>query len=120
MQRTYQPIQHMSRAEINSAITADEPRLLSCAVLSAALYDNDRQWAEDICVRLADHHDPNVRGNAILGFGHIARIHRSLNARVKPLLERALCDEDSYVRGHANDATDDVEHFLKWKLRSTV
>jgi len=30
-------------------------------------------WAENICVRLAMHPDPQVRGNALMGFGHIAR-----------------------------------------------
>jgi hypothetical protein len=30
-------------------------------------------WAEEICLALAQHPHFNVRGNAILGMGHIAR-----------------------------------------------
>jgi hypothetical protein len=32
------------------------------------------------------------------------------------VIEAALKDEDAYVRGHANDAADEVEFFLKWKV----
>jgi len=107
----------MTRAEINSAILGNDRERLVYAVLSAALYDDDPQWAENICVRLASHETANVRRNAIMGFGHIARIHRALDARVKPLIERALHDEDSDVRIQADDTMDDVEHFLKWDFQ---
>jgi hypothetical protein len=68
-------------------------------------------------LRLAKHKHFNVRGNAILGLGHIARIHRQLNeSRVKPLIEVAMRDECDYVRDHADTAADDVELFLEWKV----
>jgi hypothetical protein len=35
----------------------------------------NREWGEGVCARLANHEHFNVRGNAILGFGHLARIH---------------------------------------------
>ncbi len=104
----------MSRDEIESAITRDDSERLVYAALSAALHGDDPQWAENVCVRLANHPNANVRGNAVLGFGHIARIHRMLDAHVKPLIERALRDENTYVRGHARDAADDATHFLQW------
>ena len=111
----YEQIPRMSRAEINSAILRDDSEQLVYAVLSAALYDDDPEWAENICVRLADHQKASVRGNAIVGFSHIARIHGTLSTRVKPLIERALGDEDAWVRGHAQDVVDDLEIFLGWK-----
>jgi HEAT repeat protein len=110
----YEPIPHMSRDEIESAIARDDSEQLVCAALSAALYDEDPHWAENVCARLATHPNANVRANAIEGLGHIARIHRTLNPCVKPLIERAACDEDPWVRAKAHDATDDVTHFLKW------
>ena len=86
-------------------------------MLSAALYAEDREWAEDICLRLSNHEHFNVRGNAVLGLGHIARIHRELNElKAKPVIEAALKDENVYVRGQAVAAADDVEFFLKWKI----
>jgi hypothetical protein len=121
MQRLrYETIPRLTRAEINSAILRDDSERLVYASLSAALYDDDPQWAESVCVRLADHQNANVRGNAIVGFMHIARIHRTLNAGVKPLIERALRDDDPWVRAHAEDVASDLEIFLGWKIYSPV
>ncbi len=113
----YEAIEPRSKEEIESAISRGEPDELSCAIISAALYSDDPVWAEDVCLRLAGHNNPNVRGNAVLGFGHIARVHKRLNERrVKPLIESALRDRSSYVRGQADAAAGDVEQFLKWKV----
>jgi HEAT repeat protein len=110
----YEPIPEMTRAEIDSAIFVDNSAQLVYAALSAAFYVDDPHWVQNVCERLAEHPNANVRGHAIEGFAHIARIHGSLDARVKPLIERALCDEDSWVRMKAHDAAGDVAHFLKW------
>ena len=74
----YEEIDRLTFSEIESAILRNEPRELSRAVLSAALYFDDPQLAQAICIRLSDHANANVRGNAVLGFGHIARVHRQL------------------------------------------
>lgn len=113
----YEAIVPRGREEVESALSRDDTEELSSAVVSAALYSDDSVWAEDLCLRLAGHADANVRGNAVLGFGHIARIHGRLDeGRVSPLIEAALRDESQYVRGHAESAADDVEHFLGWKV----
>ena len=117
----YEVIAQRSRAEVESAISINDPEELLHAVLSAALYAEDREWAEGVCLGLSNHEHFNVRGNAILGLGHIARIHGDLNElRAKPVIEAALKDENDYVRGHANVAADDVEFFLKWKIERPV
>lgn len=113
----YEVIEEQSREEVESAISKNDPDELLYAVLSATLYSLNPDWAEDVCLRLSNHENFNVRGNAILGFGHIARIHRKLNKRIiKPIIENALSDESDYVRGQADSAADDVEHILKWKI----
>ena len=118
MKPKYEKIEELSKTEIEAAILRDNPEELLIAVLSAALYAEDAAWAEDVCVRLAAHKHENVRGNAILGFGHIARIDRRLTeATVKPLIEVALEDESAYVRGQAEGAKDDIKHFLRWKFK---
>jgi len=66
-------------AEIKSAIERNDPSELLIAVLSAALYTEDRGFAQEVCLQLANHPHFNVRGNAILGFGHIARIDGRLD-----------------------------------------
>jgi hypothetical protein len=117
----YEPIPEYSREEIRAALERDDSSALLYAVLSAALYDPELEWAEALCVRLATHAHFNVRGNALLGFGHLARLHGRLDrAKVQPLIEAGLHDADDYVRGHANDAADDVEHFLGWRLSRPV
>ena len=114
----YEVIAQRSKAEIESAISINDPEELLYAVLSAALYADDREWAEGICLRLSNHEHFNVRGNAILGLGHIARIHGVLNElKAKPVIEAALMDQNAYVKGHANEAASDVEFFLKWKVK---
>lgn len=113
----YEAIEPRSKDAVESAMSRNDPNELLYAVLSAALYSDDPDWAEGICLRLAEHEHFNVRGNAILGFGHLARIHRRLNeCRVKPLIEAALRDKSDYVRSQASAAADDVEFFLKWEI----
>jgi len=95
----YETIPLLTKNEIESAISRNEPGELLCVVLSAALYSDDPVWAEDVCVRLSNQEHCNVRADAILGFGHIARIHTKLaESRVKPLIEAALRDKSDYVR----------------------
>jgi len=114
----YEPIPVLSRKEIEDTIRRNDPQELLYAVLSAALYSDDQEWAQDVCLCLALHPHMNVRGNAILGFGHIARVHHYLDRkRVQPIIEQALLDPDAYVRGHAEDAADDIAHFLHWQIR---
>jgi len=113
----YEAIEKLSKDEIKNALVKNDAEELSRAVLSAALYCEDSDFAENICLQLAHHEHFNVRGNAILGFGNIARIDRKLNEnRVKPIIENALKDANEFVRGQANDAKDEIEYFLKWKF----
>jgi hypothetical protein len=75
--------------------------------------DCKREWVEDICLRLAKHEHFNVRGNAVLGLGHIARTCLALNTDVAvPVIAAALDDQHEYVRDHAESAAEDLEDFL--------
>ena len=115
----YREIPELTVAEIGAILKRDDSDELLEAVLSAALYGDDRNYAEQLCIRLSNHPHFNVRGNAILGFAHIARIDERLDEpTVKPIIQRGLQDEHEYVRGQAQSAKDDVEHYLGWKFRS--
>jgi hypothetical protein len=73
----------------------------------------DCSWSESVCLSLVSHEDFNVRGNAVLGLGHLARTCRQLDlARAIPAVAAALKDENGYVRGHAVDAAGDIKHYL--------
>lgn len=104
-ERIYKPTPALDVSTIESALEKDDPEALLTVVLSAALHSDDRDFAEDVCVRLADHSHFNVRGNALLGFAHIARIDRELTETiVRPLILKGLEDENEYVQGQALDA----------------
>jgi HEAT repeat protein len=113
----YEEIKKFSKNRVESVVAANDEKELSLLVLSLALYSEDADFAENICLRLSNHESQNVRGNAVLGFGHISRVHGKLNEdKIKPIIERALTDEYEYVRSHAHSAKGDVEHFLNWKF----
>jgi len=77
-------------------------------------------WAEAICLRLATHPHFNVRGNAVLGLGHIARTCRALDTKAAvPVITAALQDEDEFVRGHAVSAAEDLDTYLGIHLQTS-
>ena len=75
-------------------------------------------YAERICLELARHPHPNVRGNALLGFGHLARTAGVIREpeRVRSLVEAGLSDADPYISSQADAAASDLNHFLGWTI----
>jgi hypothetical protein len=115
----YEELNGWSREMVERAITDDDPDALLRAVIAVSMYEKEWKYAQDVCVRLSNHRHFNVRGNAVLGFGHIARVHGNLDrALVMPIILAALNDQDGYVRGHAEDTKADTEHFLGWNYEN--
>jgi hypothetical protein len=108
----YEAIPKFDRGDIEEVLSRGDLRELRLVALSVALHSEDASLAESVCMQLAGHEDRIVRGNSILGFGHIARIHRKLTHDALPLVEAALADPDETVRGRATSAADDIEQFL--------
>jgi hypothetical protein len=103
--------------DVETVIRRDDPAELLYAPIVVSMDPPDCAWAQDVCVRLARHPDPTVRGNAITGFGHLARTCRKLEESVvRPLVEAALRDPHPYVVGHAIDAVEDLIHYLHWSF----
>ncbi len=112
----YEAIPEWSRDAVEQALRDDEPDRLLPAVIAVAMYDADWQFAQDLCIRLSAHREVNVRGNAVLGFGQIARVHRHLDQdAVQPIIKAAMRDANDYIRGHGTDAADDTAQFLGWR-----
>lgn len=112
----YRAIERYNKADVEKIIEENDLDALPLVVLSIALYSDNYEYAENFCVRFSNHENFSVRANAIQGFGHIARIDGKLNEElVKPIIKKALKDENEYVRGNAIGARDDTKHFLKWK-----
>ncbi len=113
----HETLADFSTNEIEVAIRDNNLIKLRLISISISLFSADLIRAEQICLTLSTHADPTVRGNAILGFGHLARRFGKLpQERILAVIENALMDENSFVRGQADAAADDVEFFLEWKV----
>ena len=99
------------------ALERDDPIELQRLVLEVALHSDSREWAECTCADLARHRNAHVRGNALLGFGHLARRFGALDRRrVQRLVEKGLFAHHEYVREQAESAAEDLETFLAWRF----
>jgi hypothetical protein len=117
MRNFYQEVREYSQEEALACANGDMPCDLHVVVVGVAFYEVDADFAEEFCLRLVSHDSDNVRGNAILGFGHIARRFGKLESeQIRSLVERALKDESDYVRGQAWAAASDITHFLGWSI----
>lgn len=112
----YIEVGECSREAVELALKENDPKRLLNAVIAVSMHHEDWRYAEDLCLQLCSHPHFNVRGNAILGFGHISRVHGKLHQElVQPIIQAALRDENDYVRGQAVSAADDTAHFLGWR-----
>jgi len=114
----YEDVPAMTKAEVLDGLARADVEGLQTIALSAALRIADWRWAQGVCLQLTRHSEPVIRGNAILGLGHLARIHRCLDRElVEPAIRSALIDSDEHVRSQADSAADDIATFLGWQLR---
>jgi hypothetical protein len=104
-----------TESDIEASIRRNDPdELLYVPIVVGMSADEcEREWVEDVCVKLSEHPHFNVRGNAVLAFGHIARTCRALDLeRIVPIISGALNDPHEYVRSHAAGAAADLEMYL--------
>lgn len=100
--------------EIFQMLQSNDPQQMVDGLLALSLQAHDGAFAQHMMLRYVEHDNENIRGIAILGLGHIARIHGTLDkASVLPIVEQALQDRSAFVRGHADAAMDDIQFFYK-------
>jgi hypothetical protein len=79
----------------------------------------DWQYAQAICLRLAEHADAGVRANACLALSYIAYAHRKLDKEpVERVLLRELQVQKQY-RWSVEEAISDINHYMGWNLGRT-
>jgi hypothetical protein len=101
----------------SEALSSDcPPAELLRTVIAIGLHAAAVGPAQAACLRLSSHQDDNVRGNALLALGHLARRFGSLDQAARGAVEAGLADPSGYVRGQADSAADDLEHFLGWRI----
>ncbi len=115
------PSLSIEKQDVERAIERDVPDELLRIVIGVSQNAPDLEWAQAMCVELSRHPHFNVRGNAVLGLGHLARRFGGLDERVvKPIIEAALRDADDYVRGQADTAADDIRQSLRWQIEEPL
>ncbi len=114
----FQDLASFTRADVDAAITRNDPDELQLVPITVALSSSELAMAQEVCLKLCTHEHCKVRGNAVMSLGHLARRFRSLDAdKVRPLLESALNDKDEYVKMLAKSAADEIHQFLHWQIR---
>lgn len=120
MSNIYVQPQYEGKQSLLDAIANDDVEALISMIIAAALYEDDFDFVQRACVELSSHADENVRGNAVLGFGHIARLFERLSNEAIDIVRNHLDDPSDYVRGHAYSAASDVSHFLGIEVRTKI
>ncbi len=115
--RIYRPLPAIENREQVEALlcsgSIDELSQLSLAVGGSC---PDWKYAQDTCLRLAEHSSDQVRANACLGLAYVARTKQRLEKhRVKPILLRELRCQVEF-RWRIEDSIKDINHYLKWNL----
>lgn len=104
------------RAALDAALEADDVEALREMVVAVTTLGDDAELATDLVRRLVTHEDEFVRGNAVLGVGHIARRFGSVAPDLLPRVRAAAIDPSEHVRGHAVSAADDLLMFAGIEL----
>lgn len=113
----YEEVEPSNLTELRRALARGDMRTAAKVIVGVSLHGTDMAEGVTACIEAARVDDEVVRGNAILGFSHLARRFRQLDrVLVEPLIAAALKDESEYVRGQAQSAADDVELFLGWQV----
>lgn len=100
------------RSNAESEIFLDgRPEEVSEALIAAALYGEDREWAEGWVVRLSQHENPSTRSAAAVSLGHLARLHGEVSEAAVEAVRALLTDE--LTAGSAGDGLDDVAMFCR-------
>lgn len=98
--------------EVLALIYSDDPDAIVTGLVSLALYAEDPAFIQDTMLKYSQHPHDNVKGIAILCFGHLARRFGIIDKElVLPIVYAGLQDESEIVRGHADSALDDINMF---------
>jgi HEAT repeat protein len=109
----YTSIDPISRKDATAAVSSGNQDELGLVALAVALHEPDVNWAQTFLISLVGNESPVVRGNAVQGLGHLARLHGKLDVVIaRPVVVAALADPDPYVRGQAENAQDDLKVYL--------
>lgn len=107
--------------EVTKALQRNDSEELRLVAITLALSDLDFNFTQSVCIRLCSSENDQVRGNALVSLGHLARRYRTLDEQsIRPIIERGLLDASEYVRECARSAADEIHQFLHWTIEGHV
>lgn len=102
----------MPRETALAALDGTDPRSRIDGILSLTLYDPDWKLGQEKCLALLADPDADVVATAILGLGHLARLHHELDLGVVVPALKSL-QPDPRFAGRVGDALDDIDIFVR-------
>ena len=115
--RIYEEPKPTTEAEVFDAIRWNDIERLLVIPIELGFHHENWKFIQDISVKLSEHEDPRVRANALYGIEYAARFRGRVEKNVvKPVLLRALRDQDSHVAARALDTIEAVNHLMGWKI----
>lgn len=116
-ERTYREPSPISEKEVYRAIEEDDIEQLTTICIDLGFNHENWRFIQDISVRLSEHPDATVRGNAFFGLEYAARFRGKVEKNiVKPVLLRGLRDSDDEVVRKAEDAIEGINHQMGWNI----
>lgn len=115
--RIYRPLPLFDdRKEIEAVLHHGSIQELLILPLAVGEHCPNWKYAQDLCLRLAEHSEDAVRANACLGLAYIARTKQRLEKHlVKPILLRELRYQIEFG-WRVEDAIKDINRYLGWRL----
>lgn len=97
------------REQVEAVLAGEDVDDLLGVVIDLSLAAEDRVWAQECLLELAIHEHTDVRGNALMGFAHLAARFGAIDRdQVEPALHAALADDKAHVREQAEACLEEL------------
>jgi len=97
----------MTKEQAEAEIANGSSEEVCSAIVSVALHESDWQWAQERCFEVLAMNNDDVKRCALVGLGHIVRIHGRINLKkVQGFIEKLKSDERFY--GPIDDLLSDI------------
>lgn len=114
----YETIEPISREQAERLLAKGNREVVCRTLVRVAMFESDRRWAQNQCLRFAGDKDSFVRGVVATCLGHLARIHKVIDEdEVVPVVRQLLADSDPQTRAIAEDTISDFSIYLGWNKR---
>lgn len=107
----YHSVDPISQTEAEDMLNSGNSVQIVDALLRSAFHDPDWHWVQTQALEYVHHASLEVQLMAVLCFGHLARIHGTLDLDLVMPVLRKLAD-DPQLSGRVEDVLDDIQMFI--------